>query len=66
MDSKMETQAAGGDGNVTITTVTKYWIGKSDGLILKEETNGEEMSIKIKSTSVYTYDPTVGIEAPTP
>ena len=35
MDSKMETQAGGGVGNITITTVTKYWIGKSDGLILK-------------------------------
>jgi hypothetical protein len=63
MDGKMETQA-GGDGNITITTVTKYWISKSNGLILKEETNGEEMKIKIKSTSIYAYDPNVKIEAP--
>ena len=66
MDSKEEIDGGGSVGKTSITTVTKYWIGKSDGLILKEEVNGDEMGIKIKSTSIYTYDPSVTIEAPMP
>ena len=61
LDSTMDTHV---QGIGSITTITKYWIGKSDGLILKEETNGEEAGIKVKSTKIYEYDTNIKIEAP--
>jgi hypothetical protein len=46
--------------------VTKYWIAKSDGLFRKEETNGTEAGMKIKTTKTYEYDASIRIEAPIP
>jgi hypothetical protein len=48
----------------SVVTITKYWIGKSDGLFRKEESNGEEAGMKVKTTSTYEYDPSITIEAP--
>jgi hypothetical protein len=50
----------------SIAMVTKYWIAKSDGLFRKEESDGEEAGMKIKTTMIYEYDPTITIEAPIP
>jgi hypothetical protein len=50
----------------SIAMVTKYWIAKSDGLFRKEESDGEEAGIKVKTTMIYEYDPTIRIEAPIP
>lgn len=61
LHSRMDTQV---EGVGSITFVTKYWIGKSDGLIRKEETNGDEAGITIKTTRIYEYDPDIKIEAP--
>lgn len=49
-----------------IVMVTKYWIAKSDGLFRKDESDGEEAGIKVKTTSTYEYDPNITIEAPIP
>ncbi|MDT7602546.1 MAG: hypothetical protein QOF61_543, partial [Acidobacteriota bacterium] len=59
--SRMDTQV---EGVGTITTITKYWIGKSDGLIRKEESDGDEAGTKSKTTRIYEYDPDIKIEAP--
>ena len=50
----------------SIVMVTKYWIAKSDGLFRKEESDGEEAGMKVKTTSTYEYDPNIKIEAPIP
>ncbi len=50
----------------SLAMVTKYWIAKSDGLVRKEESDGEEAGIKVKTTSTYEYDPNIRIEAPIP
>ena len=50
----------------SIVTITKFWIGKSDGLFHKEESNGEEAGMKVKTTRTYEYDPGITIEAPIP
>ena len=50
----------------SIEMVTKYWIAKSDGLFRKEESNGSEAGMKIKTTKTYEYDPSIKIEAPIP
>jgi len=47
-----------------ITTITRIWISKSDGLIRKEESDGDEAGIKVKTTNIYEYDPSITIEAP--
>lgn len=54
------------EGVVSISAVTKYWIGKSDGLIRKEESDGEIGGMKVKTTKIYEYDPSITIEAPLP
>ena len=61
MHSQMDTHV---EGVGSITTVTKFWIGKSDGLIRKEESDGAEAGIKVKTTRIYEYDPDIKIEAP--
>jgi hypothetical protein len=48
----------------SITTSTKYWIGKANGLIRKEESNVDEAGMKIKTTRIYKYDPDIKTEAP--
>jgi hypothetical protein len=53
-------------GAGSIVMVTKYWIAKSDGLFRKEESNGSEAGMKIKTTKTYEYDPSIKIEAPIP
>ena len=63
MRSKFDTKQA---GLPTIEMVTKYWIAKSDGLFRKEESNGAEAGMKIKTTKTYEYDPSITIEAPIP
>jgi hypothetical protein len=63
MHSKFDTKQA---GIPTIEMVTKYWIAKSDGLFRKEESNGVEAGMKIKTTKTYEYDPSITIEAPIP
>jgi hypothetical protein len=50
----------------SIVMVTKYWIAKSDGLLRKDESDGEEAGMKVKTTSTYEYDPNITIEAPIP
>jgi hypothetical protein len=50
----------------SIAMVTKYWIAKSDGLFRKEESDGEEAGMKVKTTRTYEYDPNIRIEAPIP
>jgi hypothetical protein len=52
------------EGIGAITTITKYWIGKDDGLIRKEESGGDEAGAKTKTTRIYEYDPDIKIEAP--
>ena len=61
MHAKMDTPV---EGVGSIVTITKYWIGKSDGLFHKEESNGDEAGMKIKTTKTYEYDPSIKIEAP--
>lgn len=63
MHSQMDTHMPGVG---PIVTITKYWVGKSDGLFRKEETDGEEAGMKIKTTQTYEYDPNIRIEAPIP
>jgi hypothetical protein len=53
-------------GLPTIEMVTKYWVAKSDGLFRKQESNGTEAGMKIKTTETYEYDPSITIEAPIP
>ena len=50
----------------SIAMLTKYWIAKSDGLFRKEESDGEEAGMKVKTTRIYEYDPSIKIEAPIP
>jgi ERCC4-type nuclease len=63
MHSQLDTKV---EGVGSIVTITKFWIGKSDGLFHKEETNGEEARMKVKTTRIYEYDPSIKIEAPIP
>jgi predicted small lipoprotein YifL len=63
MRSNFDTKQA---GLPTIEMVTKYWIAKSDGLFRKEESNGTEAGMKIKTTKTYEYDPSIKIEVPIP
>ena len=63
MHAQMNTQV---EGVGSVSTTTKFWIGKSDGLFRKEESNGDEAGIKIKITKTYEYDPGITIEAPIP
>ncbi len=37
---------------------------KSDGLLRKEESNGNVAGAKMKTTTIYEYDPNIRIEAP--
>jgi hypothetical protein len=50
----------------SIVMVTKYWIAKSDGLFRKEESQGDEAGMKVKTTRTYEYEPNIKIEAPIP
>ena len=61
MHSQMDTRV---EGVGVINTVTKFWIGKADGLIRKEEIDGAEAGMKGKTTRIYEYDPDIKIEAP--
>src|ERR1700687_5342125 len=61
MHSQFDTKV---EGVGPIVTITKYWIGKSDGLFHKEEINGEEAGMKTKTTMIYEYDANITIEAP--
>src|ERR1700682_272320 len=63
MHSQLDTKV---EGVGSIVTITKFWIGKSDGLFHKEESNGEEAGMKVKTTKSYEYDPSIKIEAPIP
>ena len=63
MHSQMDTKV---QGVGSIVMITKFWIGKSDGLFHKEESNGEEAGMKVKTTRIYEYDPNISIEAPIP
>jgi hypothetical protein len=63
MHSQFDTKV---QGIGSIEMVTKYWIAKSDGLFRKEESNGVEAGMKIKTTKTYEYDPSIRIEAPIP
>jgi hypothetical protein len=63
MHSQFHTKVAGVG---SIEMVTKYWIAKSDGLFRKQESNGSEVGMKIKTTKTYEYDPSIKIEAPIP
>jgi hypothetical protein len=63
MHSKLDTKV---EGVPSIAMVTKYWIGKSDALFHKEESNGDDAGMKVKTTRIYEYDPTIRIEAPIP
>jgi len=63
MHAQMDTQV---QGVGSIVTTTKFWIGKSDGLFHKEESNGEEAGMKVKTSKIYEYDPSIRIEAPIP
>ena len=63
MHSKFDTKT---EGLPTVVMVTKYWIAKSDGLFRKEESDGEEAGMKVKTTRTYEYDPSIRIEAPIP
>jgi hypothetical protein len=63
MHSKFDTKQA---GLPTIEMDTKYWIAKSDGLFRKQESNGSEAGMKIKTTKTYEYDPSIRIDAPIP
>ena len=63
MHSQFDTKV---EGVGSIATITKFWIGKSYGLFRKEESNGEEAGMKVKTTRIYDYDPSIKIEAPMP
>jgi len=63
MRSKFDTKM---EGIPTVESVTKYWIAKSDGLFRKQETNGKEAGMKVTTTEIYEYDPSIRIEAPMP
>ena len=63
MHSQLDTKV---EGVGSIVTITKFWICKSDGLFHKEESNGEEAGMKVKTTRTYEYDPGITIEAPIP
>lgn len=63
MHSEFDTKV---QGVGSIVTITKFWIGKSDGLLHKEESNGEEAGMKVKTTRIYEYDSNITIEAPMP
>jgi hypothetical protein len=63
MHAQMDTQV---QGVGSVVTTTKFWIGKSDGLFHKEESNGEEAGMKVKTSKIYEYDPSIRIEAPIP
>ncbi len=63
LHGRVDTQMEGAD---SIVTITKFWIGKSDGLIHKEESDGDVAGMKVKTTKVYEYDPNINIEAPLP
>lgn len=63
MHSEFDTKV---EGVGSIVMITKFWIGKADGLFRKEETDGEEAGTKIKTTKIYEYDPNISIEAPMP
>ena len=63
MRSQLDTKV---EGVGSVVTITKFWIGKSDGLFHKEESNGEEAGMKVKTTEIYEYDPSITIEAPIP
>lgn len=52
------------EGVGPITTITKIWVSKSDGLIRKEVSDGNEAGIKVQTTRIYEYDPNITIEAP--
>lgn len=54
------------EGVGSIAMLTKYWIAKSDGLFRKEESDGEEAGMKVRTTRIYEYDPSIRIEAPIP
>jgi hypothetical protein len=45
-------------------SAVKVWIGVADGLIYKQEIDGEAMGIKSKTTQVVAYDAGIKIEAP--
>ena len=61
MHSQLDTHV---EGVGPITTITKIWISKSDGLIRKEVSDGNEAGIKVQTTKIYEYDPSITIEAP--
>jgi|GEM_PF-2124649 len=61
MHSQLDTQV---EGVGPITTITKIWISKSDGLIRKEVSDGDEAGIKVQTTTIYEYDPSITIGAP--
>ncbi len=61
MHSQLDTHV---EGVGAITTVTKIWISKSDGLIRKEVSDGNEAGMKVHTTRLYEYDPSITIEAP--
>jgi hypothetical protein len=63
MQSQFDTKV---QGVGSIVMVTKYWIAKSDGLFRKQESDGVEAGMKIKTTEIYEYDPSIKIEAPIP
>lgn len=42
----------------------KIWIGVANGLVLKQESEGEFGGIKSKTTQTVTYDPNLKVEAP--
>jgi hypothetical protein len=63
MHSQFDTKV---QGVGSIVMVTKYWIAKSDGLFRKQESDGVEAGMKIKTTETYEYDPSIRIEAPIP
>ena len=63
MHAQLDTKV---EGVGSIVTTTKFWIGKSDGLFHKEESNGNEAGMKVTTTKIYEYDPSIKIEAPIP
>lgn len=63
MRSQLDIPSQGG-ASLGVVTITKYWIGKPDGLLRKEESDGNVAGAKMKTTTVYEYDPNIKIEAP--
>jgi hypothetical protein len=61
--SQLDIPSQGG-ASLGVVTITKYWIGKADGLLRKEESNGNVAGAKMKTTTIYEYDPNIRIEAP--